>query len=70
MLGGNTLLIAYSPCPLPQATTIVTETSRYEDQEQQLMIDSVEQFCMWAGLGGGEGEGGTCWMLGSTRGGW
>ncbi|XP_015741309.1 huntingtin-associated protein 1 isoform X1 [Coturnix japonica] len=27
-----------------EATTIVTETSRYEDQEQQLMIDCVEQF--------------------------
>lgn len=31
--------------PLPQATSITTETCQYEDQEQQLMIDCVEQFC-------------------------
>lgn len=31
--------------PLPQATNIATETCQYEDQEQQLMIDCVEQFC-------------------------
>lgn len=31
--------------PLPQATSIATETCQYEDQEQQLMIDCVEQFC-------------------------
>uniref|UniRef100_A0A8C3K1L8 HAP1 N-terminal domain-containing protein n=1 Tax=Calidris pygmaea TaxID=425635 RepID=A0A8C3K1L8_9CHAR len=31
-----------------EATNIATETSQYEDQEQQLMIDCVEQFCMWA----------------------
>lgn len=31
--------------PVPQATNIATETCQYEDQEQQLMIDCVEQFC-------------------------
>lgn len=31
--------------PLPQASNIATETRQYEDQEQQLMIDCVEQFC-------------------------
>nr|XP_013801830.1 PREDICTED: huntingtin-associated protein 1 [Apteryx mantelli mantelli] len=30
-----------------EATNIVTETCRYEDQEQQLMINCVEQFCTW-----------------------
>uniref|UniRef100_A0A8B9FPH9 HAP1 N-terminal domain-containing protein n=1 Tax=Amazona collaria TaxID=241587 RepID=A0A8B9FPH9_9PSIT len=30
--------------PLPQANSITTETCRYEEQEQQLMMDCVEQF--------------------------
>lgn len=33
--------------PLPQAKNITSETDRYEDQEQQLMIDCVEQFCTY-----------------------
>nr|XP_021136371.1 huntingtin-associated protein 1 [Columba livia] len=35
-----------------EATNITTETSQYEDQEQQLMIDCVEQFCTWGWAGG------------------
>lgn len=41
--------------PLPQATNIATKTCQYEEQEQQLMIDCVEQFCTWGwacGVGG------------------
>uniref|UniRef100_A0A8U7NNZ3 Huntingtin associated protein 1 n=1 Tax=Corvus moneduloides TaxID=1196302 RepID=A0A8U7NNZ3_CORMO len=39
------LPVMLSPAnPLPQATNIATETCQYEDQEQQLMIDCVEQF--------------------------
>lgn len=33
--------------PQPQATNIAIETCQYEDQEHQLMIDCVEQFCTW-----------------------
>ncbi|KAK4808705.1 hypothetical protein QYF61_020194 [Mycteria americana] len=42
------------PDPLPQATNIATETCQYEDQEQQLMIDCVEQFCTWGWAHGGQ----------------
>lgn len=45
--------------PQPQATNIAIETCQYEDQEHQLMIDCVEQFCTWWGwwwVGGGAGH--------------
>lgn len=45
------LPVMLSPsAPLPQATNIATETCQYEDQEQQLMIDCVEQFCTYLGV--------------------
>ena len=49
------LPVTLSPSnPLPQATNIATKTCQYEDQEQQLMIDCVEQFCMWGWAHGGQ----------------
>lgn len=46
---------------LAQATNITTETCQYEDQEQQLMIDCVEQFCTWGRAGGGGGSSSVGW---------
>lgn len=39
---------------LSQATNIAAKTCQYEDQEQQLMIDCVEQFCTWGWARGGQ----------------
>lgn len=66
-LGGLLVLpLTLNPLhPQPQATNIAIETCQYEDQEHQLMIDCVEQFCTWGGwwwVGGGAGHccGGLC----------
>lgn len=53
--GLEVLPIMLSPSNLlPQATNIATETCQYEDQEHQLMIDCVEQFCTWGCACGGQ----------------
>lgn len=55
--------VTFSPSnTLAQATNITTETSQYEDQEQQLMIDCVEQFCTWGWAGGAAPQ----WVGGSA----